>query len=81
MKTIAPILACLFLAGCTTPQGTVTAPLVAALKQAKASAEQAAADNAKVRELARGMGKGVIKLDRSLDTIDYKTIKLLELLQ
>jgi hypothetical protein len=71
----------ILLTGCYATQGTATAPLVAALKQAKASTEQAAADNAKVRELARGMGKGVVKLDRSLDTIDFKTIKLLELLE
>ena len=80
MKTLFTILS-IALFGCHATQGTATAPLVAAIAKAKASTEQAAADNAKVRELARGMGKGVVKLDRSLDTIDFKTIKLLELLQ
>lgn len=86
MKPIIAILLTLTLTGCFTTPGT-TAPLVAALQKAKASTDQAIADNAKVRELARGMGKGVIELDgrihRSRDInryLDGKAVRTLELL-
>lgn len=80
MKTIIPLLA-LALVGCQATKGTTTAPLAAAIAKAKESTATAIADNAKVRELSRGVGKNVVELDRRLDTIDFKTTKLLELLE
>ncbi len=81
------LITALALTGCTTPKGTTTAPLVAALQKAKASTDQAIEDNRKVKELARGMGKGVIELDgrihRSRDLnryLDSKAVKALEII-
>lgn len=81
MKTLL-LIATIALTGCATPKGTTTAPLVAALQKAKASTDQAIEDNRKVKELARGMGKGVIELDgrlhRSRDLnrlIDNKAVR------
>lgn len=77
----------MLLTGCHAIQGTTTAPLAAALSKAKASTEQAIADNAKVKALTREMGKGVVEIDgrihRASDInryLDSKAVRALEIL-